>query len=113
MKYLCCCLFLRVYILHRTDIRIIANSNYTAHTAPLFNKLRIMPLKYLIKYTQSLLVHSIYHKYSLPSLNHTWITNGMRNENRELRNADDLYVPLARTEQVKKNASLCLAKNAE
>ena len=71
--------------LQKKSIRIITNSNYSAHTAPLFSKLKIMPLKYLINYTQSLLVHSIYHKYSPPSLHNTWITNAMRIDNRELR----------------------------
>ena len=69
-----------------------------------------MPLKNLITYTQSLLVHSIYHKYSPPSLHNTWLTNNMRNETRELRNADDLYVPFARTEQVKKMSFFALPR---
>ena len=61
-----------------------------------------LPLKHLITYTQSLLVHSIYHKYSPPSLHNSWLTNSMRNDIRELRNADDLYIPYARTDHVKK-----------
>ena len=68
-----------------------------------------MPFKHLITYTQSLLVHSIYHKYCPPSLYNTWITNSMRNDARDLRNADTLYVPYARTEHVKKcHISPCL-----
>ena len=88
--------------MQKKAIRIITKSNYTAHTTPLFNSLKIMPLKHLISYTQSLLVHSIYHKYSPPSLHNTWVTNGMRNNQHDLRNANDLYIPLARTEQVKR-----------
>ena len=34
----------------------------------------------------------------------------MRNETRELRNADDLYVPFARTEQVKKMSFFALPR---
>ena len=82
----------------KKTIRTITNSNYTAHTSPLFNSQKILPFKHLITYTQSLLVHSIYHKYSPPSPHNTWRTNSMRNDIRELCNADDLYIPFARTE---------------
>ena len=61
-----------------------------------------MALKHLITYTQGLLEHSIYHKYSPPSLHNSWLTNSMRNDIRDLRNADDLYIPYARTDHVKK-----------
>ena len=88
--------------MQKKAIRIVTKSNYTSHTAPLFNSLKIMPLKHLISYTKSLLVHSIYHKYSPSSLHSTWVTNSMRNNQHDLRNADDLYVPLARTEHVKR-----------
>ena len=100
----------KLELIQKKVIRTITKSNYTAHTAPLFNSLKIMPLKHLIIYSQSLLVHSIYHKYSPPSLHNTWITNGTRNGNRELRNADDLYVPFARTEHVKKMSYFALPK---
>ena len=96
--------------MQKKTIRNITNSAYTAHTAPLFTKLKIMPLKHLINYSQSLLVHSIYHKYSPPSLHNTWVTNSSRNDIRELRNADDLYIPLARTDHVKKMPSFALPK---
>ena len=93
-------------------IRTITNSNYTAHTMPLFNLLKIMPFLHLITYSQSLLVHSIYHKYKPPSLHNTWITNStsMRNDTQELRNADDLYIPYARTKHVKKMSYFALPK---
>ena len=96
--------------MQKKAIRTISNASYTAHTMPLFNQLQIMPLKYLIPYSQSLLVHSIYHKYGPPSLHNTWQTNSMRNETRKLRNADDLYVPFARTEHVKKMSYFALPK---
>ena len=92
----------KLEIIQKKPIRTITNSKYTAHTSPLFNSLKIMPLKHLITYTQSLLVHSIYHKYSPPSLHNSWLTNSMRNDIRELCNADDLYIPYARTDHVKK-----------
>ena len=100
----------KLELIQKKSIRTITNSSYTAHTAPLFNELKIMPLKHLITFTQSLLVHSIYHKYSPPSLHNTWILNSMRNDTRELRNADDLYIPYARTEHVKKMSYFTLPR---
>ena len=100
----------KLELIQKKTIRTITNSNYTAHTTPLFNDLKIMPFKHLITYTQSLLVHSIYHKYCPPSLYNTWITNSMRNDARDLRNADDLYVPYARTEHVKKMSYFTLPR---
>ena len=100
----------KLELIQKKTIRTITNSNYTAHTTPLFNELKIMPFKHLITYTQSLLVHSIYHKYSPPSLHNTWITNSLRNDTRELRNADDLYIPYARTEHVKKMSFFSLPR---
>ena len=38
-------------ILQKKAIRNITNSNYTAHTGPLFSSLKSMPLKHLINYT--------------------------------------------------------------
>ena len=69
-----------------------------------------MPFKHLITYTQSLLVHSIYHKYCPSSLHNSWMTNSMRNAARDLRNADDLYIPFARTDHIKKLPYFALPK---
>ena len=88
--------------MQKKAIRNITKSSYTVHTAPLFTALKILPLNHLITYTKALLIHSIYHKYSPTALHNTWITNNDRNTNFELRNAYDIYVPVARTDQVKR-----------
>jgi len=69
-----------------------------------------MPLKTLIAYSQSLLMHSIYHKYSPDTLHNTWITNSDRHNDRDLRNGDDLYIPTARTEHTKRLTYFALPK---
>jgi hypothetical protein len=58
-----------------------------------------MPFENLVKYTQSLLMHSIIHKYSPQALHNTWIFNFERNPDVHLRNAEDLYIPFSRSEQ--------------
>ena len=92
----------KIFKLQKKAIRIITKSKYNANTSPLFQSLKILPLKHLISYTKGLLIHSIYHKYSPPALHNTWTTNEHRGGDHDLRNASDLYVPMARTEHVKR-----------
>jgi hypothetical protein len=92
-------------------IRTICNANYREHTAPLFTMTKILPLTQLITYTQGLLTHSVVHKYSPPTLHNTWQTNYERNPERALRDAQELYVPLAISDQTKKLPFFALANN--
>jgi hypothetical protein len=92
-------------------IRIICNAGYRDHTTPLFIKTKILPLTQLITYTQGLLTHSIVHKHSPPTLHNTWQTNYERNPERALRDAQELYVPLATSDQTKKLPYFALANN--
>jgi hypothetical protein len=49
-----------------------------------------------------MLTHSIIHKYGPSALHNQWQSNAERNADLELRNANDMYIPLAKSEQVKK-----------
>jgi Reverse transcriptase (RNA-dependent DNA polymerase) len=101
----------KLFKAQKKAIRAICNANYNAHTTPLFINLGIMPLNHLIRYTQGLLTHSIVHKYSPLSLHNTWITNMDRNPDRILRDADELYIPIANSDQTKKLPFFALAVN--
>ena len=92
----------KISTLQKKAIRIITKSNYTAHTAPLFATLKILPLNLLTTLSRGLLMHSIQHKYAPASLHNTWITNSQRNIDIDLRNGHDIYIPFARTDQVKR-----------
>jgi hypothetical protein len=92
----------KLVIMQKKCIRYISNAKYHDHTTPLFIEHNILPLDQLILYTKSLLIHSVMHKYSPVILHNTWITNSDRNRGVELRNADDIYIPLAATDQVKR-----------
>ena len=83
-------------------IRTITRSPRNAPCTQLFNHLKILPLKKLITHSQCLLTHSIIHKYAPASLHNTWVTNNSIRNDHLLRNGNDLYTPLARTDQVKK-----------
>ena len=83
----------KIRIKQKEAIRVVCNSPYRAHTAPLFRQMNILPLDELIKYSSLKLMHN-YMNRKLPfSFNETWITNRQRNPERNLRNTDDLYIP--------------------
>merc|ERR1711911_92778 len=56
-------------------VRIISNSNYNAHTVPIFKLLNILPITEQMKYS-SLQIMYDYVNHRLPcSFDHTWIRN--------------------------------------
>jgi hypothetical protein len=97
--------------MQKKAIRAISKERHNAHTADLFAQQGIYPFSKLIMYTQSLLTHSMVHKYGPTALHNQWVCNAERNHDFELRNAQDLYIPLATTDQVKKLTFFQLAKN--
>ena len=98
--------FTSIFAMQKKTIRTISKSKHNASTLPLFNTLKILPLNHLVTLTKGLLIHSIYHKYSPTALHNTWTTIGQQNDindhDHDLRNANDLYIPFARTEHVKR-----------
>jgi hypothetical protein len=101
----------KIATLQKKAVRAICAVKHNAHTAELFQQLNILPLDKLITFSQSMLTHSIIHKYGPPALHNQWQSNAERNPDLELRNANDLYIPLAKSEQVKKLTYFALAKN--
>ena len=83
-------------------IRIISNSSYRAHTAPLFKQLKILPLDQLITYANIKFMHCYYFKQLPLSFAGIWTRNEERNPVRLLRNANDYYIPAHRVEFVKR-----------
>jgi hypothetical protein len=73
-------------------IRMICNAGYRDHTAPLFVRLKILPLSQFIKYSQLKFMHSFAHNMLPFSFQQMWVTNRDRNPERVLRNADHLYI---------------------
>jgi hypothetical protein len=92
-------------------IRVICNAGYNEHSEPLFEQLNILPFEKMVIYAKSLLTHAIIHKYGPPSLHNQWMFNNERNVNIELRNEQDIYVPMAISEQVKRLPYFSFAHN--
>jgi hypothetical protein len=101
----------KLILAQKKAIRSVCNAKYRDHTTPLFKKTKVMPLCQLITYTQSLLTHAVFHKYSPPSLHNTWTTNYDRNPDRALRDAQEIYIPLAINDQIKRLPFFAFAKN--
>ena len=83
----------RLRIKQKEAIRAICNVGYRDHTKPLFAKLNILPLDQMIKFSTLKFMYNFVNKKLPFSFNETWLTNRENNPNRELRNADDLYIP--------------------
>jgi hypothetical protein len=89
-----------LFKLQKRAVRIVRKTSYLAHTSQFFESLKIMPLETLILYNQSLLIHSIVHRYAPSSLLNIWTLD--RPHDRQLRNNNDLPIPFARTDQTKR-----------
>jgi hypothetical protein len=89
-------------------IRLICGAKYNAHTEYLFKKLEILKLPDLVKTCKLKLSYQILHCQSPSFLHNIWPTNRQRRnllEDQhgrpgfmELRNEDDLYKPLAKSD---------------
>jgi hypothetical protein len=82
----------------------MTNSNYNAQTNPLYKEHCILPYDLLIKQSQLLFMHSIAYDYAQSSFAGVWVKNNVdRDPNLHLRNADDFYLILPRTETFTKS----------
>ena len=67
-------------------------------------------MEHLITLNSGQLIHSIYYKHAPKALHNLWLTNEQRETQHELRDAHQLYIPFARTEQVKRLPFFSLPK---
>jgi hypothetical protein len=83
----------KLKIKQKAAIRIVCNSGFREHTGPLFSQLKILPIDQLVTFSILKFMHSFTHN-SLPfSFQNTWSTNRNRFPERELRNANNLFIP--------------------
>jgi hypothetical protein len=82
-------------VLQKKAIRIVTNSRYNCHTAPLFSDLKILPLKELAIYSKLLIMYD-YIRWRLPfSFDGMWIRNNLRNA-RLMQNSDEFHIPTSK-----------------
>jgi hypothetical protein len=92
----------KLIVKQKQAIRTVCNVNYRNHTAPLFKKLKVLPLEKLIEFARIKFMHNFHFKRLPLSFANTWMSNIERNPDRALRNANDLYIPPHRVEIVKR-----------
>jgi hypothetical protein len=95
--------FNQIKLIQKKAIRIITNSSYTAHTAPLFAQLQILPYELIVRQSKLLFMHSVEYNYAPSSFVDVWTKNYVIQGDRPLRNADDFTLPNHRTELFKKS----------
>jgi sarcosine oxidase/L-pipecolate oxidase len=98
----------RLEKVQKKAIRIMTGSSYNAHTKPLFLQHAILPFDKLIIQSQLNFMHAIEYKYAPASFNNVWIKNNEREPANNLRNANDFYLPMPRTEAFKKSIAYSL-----
>ena len=91
----------RIHKLQKRVIRIITNSNFLAHTDPLFKKMKILPIHDMILLNVASFMFMVSYNVYLPgSFTEYFITN-CRIHNYQTRSASDFHLPLHRTETSK------------
>jgi hypothetical protein len=88
-----------ISILQKKAIRLILNSNYNAHSEPIFKEQAILPFEKLILFF-NLQTMQFYTQGFLPiSFNNVWVNNASRYQNEfilQLRNRENILIPFAR-----------------
>ena len=92
----------QLFLKQKQAIRAITNSQYRAHTTPLFRELKILPLEQLIIFSQLKFMYKFKNNCLPLSFADMWLTNRVRNPNLNLRNADKLFIPPHRLESLKR-----------
>jgi hypothetical protein len=92
----------KIFLQQKKAIRIITNSAYTAHTAPLFASLSLLPLEKVITHAKLSFMHTVYYGTAPTSFNNIWQTQAQRHPEINLRKATDIYVPFPRIDLFKR-----------
>jgi hypothetical protein len=99
---------LRIEKVQKKAIRIMTGSAYNSHTKPLFIQHNILPFPKLILQSQLTFMHAIEYNYAPSSFRNTWQKNSEREPAINLRNANDYFIPMPRTETFKKSTYYAL-----
>jgi hypothetical protein len=88
--------------IQKKAIRIITNSHYNDHTAPLFMGLGILPYNKILEQAKLTFMHSVEYNYAPLAFSDTWHKNSDRNTGHALRHDNDYALPIPRIEFFKK-----------
>ena len=102
--------FNKLYLMQKRAIRLVTKSQYNAHTEPLFKSTNILPLSQLALQTKLQFVFEFKNGKLPGSFSGTLVYNYERQNNFELRNASDFYVPTVRLKSVENSPVFAFPK---
>ena len=82
----------KLILKQKKAMRIIFNVSNRAHTAPLFQELKILNIEKMITYSKTKIMHNFFHDKLPFSFNGTWLKNNERNPDYNLRNGEEFYI---------------------
>ena len=89
-----------IIIKQKKAIRCVADAKYNAHTGPLFKQLKILPFDSLVTFSRLQFISDFKHNHLPKSFCNVWQINEDRQLHHVLRNANEFYIPRARTSLV-------------
>ncbi len=92
----------KIIKMQKKALRVITQSEYNAHTTPLFNRLKILQYPDIIKLAQLNIMHAVHNKYAPEALLDTWTLNANRQQHYTLRNENDYALPRVKYEIIKR-----------
>ena len=91
-----------IFKVQKKALRLLSNSKYNAHTAPLFIQHEILPFEKIIKQGKLNFMHSIQFNYAPNSFSNIWQKNNERQGNQQLRNENLFTLPAPRIDLFKR-----------
>jgi hypothetical protein len=92
----------KLFLKQKQAVRTITKSPFRANTAPIFKKLKILPLSKQIQYSQIKFMRDFHFNLTPISFTDMWVTNNSRNPNLQLRNGNDLHIPAHHYQSIKR-----------
>ncbi len=87
----------RIVKAQKKAIRIITQSHYNEHIAPLFVSLEILPYDKILEQSKLTFMHSIEYNYAPRAFANTWFKNADHNIGHALRNDNDYATTFTQT----------------
>jgi len=83
-------------------VRIISKSKHLSHTEPIYKMLEILPFENILQFNKTVFIQQVIYKHAPPVFHNLWPKNRelRLNMDRELRNDDDLFLPVAKTDNI-------------
>lgn len=100
----------KIVRLQKKAIRIVTNSKFNEHTAPIFKKLKVLPYMSMIKLNKLKFMHSIYYNYAPRTFIGEWKLNEERRVPYDLRSSTLFNIQRVFHSKFERFPLICLPK---